>query len=357
VTFVPALLDWYDHEKIELPWRGAADPYKVWLSEIMLQQTQVAAVIPYFERFTARFPTVTALANAPLDDVLKLWEGLGYYSRARNLHRAAQTVRDQYAGKFPVKAAELLELPGIGRYTAGAIASIAGGERVAALDGNMIRVLARLYNIAEDVTDTATQKRLWELAESLVPADRPGDYNQAVMDLGRTVCKPKAPLCKACPVAVYCEAYKQGIQESRPVKPTKAATPHYDVAAGIIYNAHGEFLIAQRPNEGLLGGLWEFPGGKQETGETLEECLKRELREELAIEVSVGERLTTVRHAFTHFKITLAAFECQHQSGEPQTIGCQAWRWVTLAEVDQFAFGKADLEVIRALRGKSSRLL
>jgi A/G-specific adenine glycosylase len=329
----------------------------VWLSEIMLQQTQVAAVIPYFERFTTRFPTVAALAAAPLDDVLKLWEGLGYYSRARNLHRAAQTIHTEYQDQFPTTSEALLKLSGIGRYTAGAIASIAGGERVAALDGNMIRVLTRLYNIADNVSETSTQKRLWELAESLVPADRPGDYNQAVMDLGRTVCKPKAPLCKACPVAEFCEAFKLGVHEQRPVKPAKAQTPHYDVAAGIVYNANGQFLIAQRPNEGLLGGLWEFPGGKQEAGETLEECLQRELREELAIEVQVGERLTTVRHAFTHFKITLAAFECLHLSGEPQTIGCQAWRWATLAEVDQFAFGKADLEVIKALREKPKRLL
>jgi A/G-specific adenine glycosylase len=356
-SFIFQLLDWYDHQNIQLPWRGAADPYLVWLSEIMLQQTQVAAVIPYFARFTARFPTVTALADAPLDDVLKLWEGLGYYSRARNLHRAAQIVRDEYGGKFPVASAELLKLPGIGRYTAGAIASIAGSERVAALDGNMIRVLSRLFDIESDVTETSTQRRLWELAGSLVPAERPGDYNQAVMDLGRTVCKPKTPLCKACPVSQYCAAYQLDVQDARPVKPAKAATPHYDVAAGIVYNQNGQFLIAQRPNDGLLGGLWEFPGGKQEAGETLAECVQRELREELAIEVEVGDLLTTVRHAFTHFKITLAAFECRHISDTPQAIGCQAWRWVTLAEVDQFAFGKADLQVIRALREKPLRLL
>lgn len=314
-------------------------------------------MIPYYERFLARFPTVVALANALLDDVLKLWEGLGYYSRARNLHRAAQKVVRDYGGQFPTTAEALQALPGIGRYTAGAIASIAFAERAAVLDGNVIRVLSRVFNIADDVKQPATQRRLWEIAETLLPANRPGDYNQALMDLGRTVCKPRQPVCSQCPVHGYCEAFRLGIQEQRPVKAAPAATPHYDVAAGVIWNAAGQLLIAQRPAEGLLGGLWEFPGGKLETDETLPDCLQRELREELAIEVTVGELLTKVRHAFTHFKITLYAYECQYRSGEPQTIGCAAWRWVMPDQLDQFAFGHADRQVIAALREREHRLL
>jgi A/G-specific adenine glycosylase len=354
-SFVPALLAWYERAAADLPWRRTRDPYPIWLSEIMLQQTQVATVIPYFERFLAEFATVEALASAPLDRVLKRWEGLGYYSRARNLHRAAQAIASN--GGFPADAAGLQALPGIGRYTANAIASIAYNEPVAVLDGNVMRVLSRLYDIADDISATATRKRLWALAESLVPPTRPGDYNQAMMELGRTICKPRQPICSACPLTEHCLAFQRGTQSERPVKAPKGKTPHYDVAAGVIYNDGGQLLIAQRPAEGLLGGLWEFPGGKQEPGETLQECLARELVEELAIRVEVGGFFVKVKHAFTHFRITLHAFRCRYVDGPPQAIGCADWRWVTLDELDQFAFGHADRQIIAELRAQPGRLL
>ncbi len=350
------LLAWYDRASVALPWRGEHDPYRVWLSEIMLQQTQVETVKPYYARFLEAFPTVNDLAAAPLDHVLKLWEGLGYYSRARNLHRAAQAVAAG-GGTFPRTVEGLLDLPGIGRYTAGAIASIAYGLPAPVLDGNVIRVYARLLDLQEDVSEAATQARLWRTAESWLPADRPGDYNQAVMDLGRLVCKPRTPVCGECPLRAHCRAYAQGTQEQRPVKPARAQTPHYDVSAGMIWNDRGELLIAQRPLEGLLGGLWEFPGGKQEEGETLPECLQRELREELAIEVEVGDLFVKVRHAFTHFKITLHAFECRYVGGEPQTLGVLAWAWVVPEALDRYSFGKADRQVIAALRARRGMLL
>jgi A/G-specific adenine glycosylase len=356
-AFAADLLAWYDRAAADLPWRRARDPYPIWLSEIMLQQTQVAAVIPYFERFMARYPTIRDLAAAPLDDVLKLWEGLGYYSRARNLHRAAQQIVRDYDSQFPVTAAELQKLPGIGRYTARAIASIAFGEAVAVLDGNVIRVLTRIYDVAEDVKIPSTQARLWTLAEGLVPADRPGDYNQAIMELGRTICKPRQPLCKVCPVAAHCLAFQRGVQAQRPVKAAKPQTPHFDVTAGVIWNDAGQLLIAQRPADGLLGGLWEFPGGKREGNETLPECLSRELREELAITVAVEDLLVKVKHAFTHFKITLHAFRCRYLEGPPQAIGCADWRWVQPDELDRFAFGRADRRVIAELRAQAGRLL
>jgi A/G-specific adenine glycosylase len=355
--FAADLLRWYDSAAIRLPWRGTPDPYRVWLSEVMLQQTQISAVIPYFERFLAHFPTVAALAAAPTDSVLKQWEGLGYYSRARNLQRAAQQIMTAYGGVFPQTVEGLLTLPGIGRYTAGAIASIAFGVRAAVVDGNVIRVLARVLDLADDVTKGPTQARLWQAAEGLLPPERVGDYNQALMDLGRTICTARNPLCGRCPIRDHCRAFAAGTQAERPVKAKKAAVPHRDVAAGVIYNAEGAILIAQRPADGLLGGLWEFPGGKQEPGETLIECLRRELREELAIEVTAIEPLVKVQHAFTHFKITLHAFTCQHSGGEPQAIGCQAFRWVRLAAMREFAFGKADLDVIRFLQGAGDRLL
>lgn len=352
------LLHWYDKSAAQLPWRSSSPtPYCVWVSEIMLQQTQVDTVIPYYTRFLKTYPTLSALASAPLESVLKQWEGLGYYSRARSLHRAAQKVVSQMDGQIPATAAALQELPGIGRYTAGAIASIAFGERVPVLDGNVIRVFSRLLDLPDDVRQPATLQKLWNYAEDFMPESRPGDYNQALMELGRMVCKPRQPRCDACPLREYCHACANGTQTQRPVKAKKAPLPYYDVAAGIIYNDAGQILIAQRPNDGLLGGLWEFPGGKQESGETLPQTLQRELREELAIEVVVGELFVRVRHAFTHFKIMLHAYECRHTGGQPQKIGVQDFAWVSQEAFGEYTFGKADRMVIDALQTRTRRLL
>ena len=355
--FAPDLLAWYDRAAADLPWRRSGDPYRIWLSEIMLQQTQVETVIPYYERFLAAFPTVEALAAAPLAAVLKLWEGLGYYSRARRLHRAARIIVGDLGGRFPTTADALRQLPGVGPYTAGAVASIAFGQRAPVLDGNVIRVFARLTDLDADVGQPQVRADLWALAARWLPAERPGDYNQALMELGRTVCRPRAPLCAACPLRAHCRAYAAGTQASRPVKARRAPIPHYDVAAGLIWDESGRLLIAQRPLDGLLGGLWEFPGGKREPGETLEDCLRRELREELAIEVEVGELFTVVRHAFTHFRITLHAFSCRYLAGPPQAIGARAWAWAAPEHLDAYTFGRADRDVIAALRARRDMLL
>lgn len=349
MSFQSDLLAWYDAHAADLPWRENQDAYRVWLSEIMLQQTQVETVKPYFARFLAAFPTVHALAAAPLSDVLKLWEGLGYYSRARNLHQTAQVVSRDLDGNFPQTVEGLLALPGIGRYTAGAIASIAFGQPAPLLDGNVIRVFARLTDLEADVSQPSVKEELWKLAEVWLDRERPGDYNQSLMELGRVVCKPRNPLCAECPVQKHCKAFANGTQNQRPVKARKGATPHYNVAAGMIWNEAGQLLIAQRPLDGLLGGLWEFPGGKQEADETLPECLKRELQEELGITVEVGDLFCVVQHAFTHFKITLHAFTCRYTDGQPQAIGVRDWAWVTPEQLAQYSFGKADREVIRAL--------
>lgn len=351
------LLSWWDHDHADLPWRRSRDPYAIWVSEIMLQQTQIATVIPYFERWMARFPTVQALADAPLDDVLKLWEGLGYYSRARNLHAAAGMVVEAFNGRIPQTVPNLLKLKGVGRYTAGAIASIAFDQPAPILDGNVIRVLSRLYDLPDDVTQTATKKKLWALAEALVPQQRPGDYNQALMELGQRVCLPKNPTCLLCPLRDPCLARQRGTQLERPVKPPRKKTPHYDVAAGIIWQdaetmltKEGEFLIGKRPLDGLLGGLWEFPGGKQEAGETLTQTLIREIDEELDIRITVHELETVVKHAYTHFRITLHAMHALHESGAVQHIGIADHRWVTLAELDAYAFAMTDRKIIESLR-------
>lgn len=345
------LLEWYDAQARALPWRGAADPYAIWVSEIMLQQTQVATMIPYFERWMARFPTVEALAAAPQEAVLKAWQGLGYYARARNLHRAAQMVVEEFGGRLPDTVEALMRLPGIGRYTAGAIASIAFGRRAAALDGNLKRVWARLVAQEKAINSREGEARLWQIADAMVPDTRAGDWNQALMDLGATICIPKMPRCLLCPLRGLCVVQQQGRQDEIPRKVSTKARPHFTVTAGVIWNGAGDrVLIAQRPADKMLGGLWEFPGGKCLEGETLEDCLRRELREELAIEVEVGEAVTVVEHGYTHFSITLHAFHCRHVAGEPTPHGVADWRWVALNNLDAFPWPRTDLHIIAALR-------
>lgn len=350
-----ALLSWWDAGHADLPWRRTHDAYGVWVAEIMLQQTQIATVIPYYERWMARFPTAEALAAAPLDDVLKLWEGLGYYSRARNLHAAAQIVTHEHGGRLPNTVPELMKLPGIGRYTAGAIASIAFDVPAPILDGNVIRVLSRVHDIEEDVTQSATRTRLWHLAEDLVPLKRPGDFNQALMELGQSICLPKNPRCLICPLNTLCLARQHGTQPERPVRPPRKRTPHYDVVAAVIWREgqparHAKFLIAQRPHDGLLGGLWEFSGGKVEAGETMADALRREIREEMAIDITPGAFLIAVPHAYTHFRITLHAFHAIYGGGEIQHLGVADHAWVTLDDLDRFAFAVTDRKIIEQLR-------
>ncbi len=351
------LLDWWDTGHDALPWRQTDDAYAIWVSEVMLQQTQVSTVIPYYERWLNHFPTVDALAAASLNAVLKMWEGLGYYSRARNLHRAARQLVENSAGQLPSDPKELERLPGIGRYTAGAIASIAFGRRVAVLDGNVVRVLTRLIDLNEDVTRTGTRKGLWELAETAVPADRPGDYNQALMELGRKVCRPARaslpeptfPDCHICPLNSTCRARAAGTQLDRPVRPPRRAVPHYQVTAGVVWRDSEQVLIARRPLDDMLGGLWEFPGGKQQGSESLQECVRREIREELGIDVEVGELFLTVKHAYTHFRITLHVFHCRHKSGRPKAIEVADFAWVTLDELEAYPFPVTDQQIIAAL--------
>ncbi len=349
------LLHWYDANQAQLPWRGSRDPYPIWVSEVMAQQTQLQTVIPYYQRWMERFPTVAALANSSLDEVLKLWEGLGYYSRARNMHASAQLVATEMNGEMPATVEGLLTLKGIGKYTAGAIASICFDIPAPALDGNGIRILTRLFDIEEDITHAKSVKRLWELAADLMPASRPGDYNQALMELGQYICLPKQPKCDDCPLNDLCVAAQRGSQLQRPVKPPRPKTPHYNVVAGIIWregapNVGGRFLIAQRPLDGLLGGLWEFPGGKVENGESHQSALKREIREELNLNIETLDHQSTVKHAFTHFRITLYAYHAAWLNGEITHLGVADHRWVNLDELTAFAFGRADQQIIDSLQ-------
>jgi A/G-specific adenine glycosylase len=339
------IIVWYRENARSLPWRDHPDPYAVWVSEIMLQQTRVETVIPYFQRWMARFPTVQALAQASQRDVLALWEGLGYYSRARNLHAAARVVVEEYAGSIPQDAGELRRLPGIGRYTAAAIASIAFGKDVAALDGNIRRVLARVFDLREPARSPTGEKRLWDLAASHLPSGQAGEYNQALMDLGATICTPTSPDCGHCPLEALCRAKALGVQEQRPVKLKKPPLPHHTVTAAVIERGE-DILIAQRPPDGLLGGLWEFPGGKAQPGEDLGDCLKREIGEELDAEIEVGDKLGIYRHAYTHFRVTLHAYHCRLlNENPPRPVEVHDLRWVKREELPDFPMGKIDRQI------------
>lgn len=348
-TLADMLLDWFDQLQIQLPWRGSLDPYRIWLSEIMLQQTRIAAVEAYYARFIERFPTIEALANASLDDVLKCWEGLGYYSRARNLHRLAIIVINEHHGQFPATSEELQKLPGIGRYTAAAIASIAFQERVAVLDGNVMRVLARLFDFAEDITEPRSQKQLWQIAESLLPTDRVGDYNQALMDLGRLVCVPRRPICKACPLQSQCLAYTHQTTAHRPVKKQKAPVREVRAVVAVLRDQENRLLLVQRPSDGLLGGLWSLPGGFCEPDEGLTDGLQRLLRESLCLEITVVDQLAQATQTLTHLRMTVRAFDCQITAGVPSANSVAAFVWASLAELDQFSFGKADREIVDSI--------
>ncbi len=348
------LLAWYERHGRDLPWRRTRDPYAIWVAETMLQQTQVATVIPYYERFLARFPTVEALAGAPLDDLLKAWEGLGYYARARNLHRAARRVVEEWGSRLPQSPELLRCLPGVGRYTAAAVASIAFGHDAAALDANVRRVVCRLYAIDQDPRRPATQRRLEELALAAMPPGRAGDANQAFMDLGAAICTAAGPRCLICPLAEMCRAQQTGRQNDLPLRAVRPDRPHHDVTAAVIRGEGGRVLIAQRPLESMLGGLWEFPGGKRHPGEELRDCLRREIEEELDVEIEVGELLCAIDHTFTHFHMTLYAFDCRLARGAPRCLGCIDLRWVSFDDAGALPFPVADQKILAFLRDQQS---
>ena len=343
------ILRWYARHQRDLPWRRTSDPYAVWVSEIMLQQTQVQTVLPYYRRFLARFPTVQSLAEASADEVLKAWENLGYYSRARHLHAAAREIVERWQGKLPSRAEELLHLPGIGPYTAGAIASIAYGEKTPALDGNVKRVLCRIFAVQKPVDQHSTQKRLQVLAGELIPSKDPGRFNQALMDLGATVCTPRKPACSICPLQNLCLAAVKGVQERLPAKKKPRPLPHRETTAAILLDRRGRILLVQRPATGLLGGLWKFPGGTRNEGESMQECLRRTVREELAVAVGCGKEWAVVQHGYTHFTMTLHAYRCSIRDGTPRALKCRRFRWVMPKELDDLPFSRADRKVMEAL--------
>lgn len=355
------LLDWFRREKRDLPWRRTRDPYAIWVSEVMLQQTRVETVVGYYRRFLERFPTVRALARTPEPAVLKAWEGLGYYSRARNLHRAAKAVVAMHGGRVPDDPDAFGALPGVGPYIRGAVMSIAYGLPEPVLDGNVKRVLARYFAIEEPLP--GAEPRLWGLAEGLLDRRNPGEFNQALMELGAMVCTPRDPDCPACPIREGCRARALGLPGELPVRGPRRAVPRHQVAVGVVRRG-GRVLIARRRPEGLLGGLWELPGGERRPGETLAGCAAREIAEETGLRVRVGRELATVDHAYTHMRVTLHAFECRPVRGRrrPATEsqgraggdratprGCAEVRWVRPADLGDYPFPRANRKLFEKI--------
>ena len=331
-----------------MPWRSDPSPYKVWVSEIMLQQTQVVTVIPYFDRFVSRFPSFKALAAADQQEVLKLWEGLGYYSRARNLHQAARRIQEHHGGTPPQTADELRTLPGVGPYTAAAIASIAFGEPVPSVDGNVLRVCSRLWGLETPMRDKALADEVRARLTPLIATVNPSHFNQAMMETGALICAPRNPDCTHCLLARHCVAFKAGRTAELPVVERAARTPHYRVAVGVVWK-RGRILIARRAEDQMLGGLWEFPGGKQERGETLEQTVIREIAEETGLQVTVTGRYATVKHAYSHFRITLTAYRCEWRSGTARPKSAVELRWIPPARLTDFPMPRANRRIAECL--------
>ena len=339
------ILYWYDNNKTEMPWRDEADPYKVWLSEIMLQQTQVTTVIDYYYRWINRFPTISDVANASVDEILKYWEGLGYYSRARNFYASCKEI-DKKGGSVPKGMEEFQNLKGVGPYIAAAVQSISFNEPVSVVDGNVNRVASR-FNAYKTPADK-NKKAIKMFMDSILDIDRPGDFNQAVMDLGRYICKPRNPLCSECPIHSSCIANQKSEQELYPIKVKSKPIPHYDVAVGIISNG-SKLLITKRKEDGLLGGLWEFPGGKMKSNESPKQAIKREIKEELSIQIKTKDIIAQVEHKYSHFSVSINAIHCMYNGGDVELNGPTEYKWINPTNLSKYAFPKASIKLFKSI--------
>ncbi|MGE4192428.1 MAG: A/G-specific adenine glycosylase [Pseudodesulfovibrio sp.] len=348
--FTTQLLAWYDAGKRDLPWRRDPDPYAVWVSEIMAQQTQIDRVVEYHNRWMARFPDIRSLAEAGEEDVLNLWEGLGYYTRARNLHRAAALVMDEFGGEFPADYADIRALPGVGDYTAGAVASIAFGLPEPAVDANVLRVFARLLDVAAPVRSREGRAVIEQAVRELIPEDRPGDFNQAIMELGALVCR-KNPDCAGCPVRDHCAALARGTVAERPVLPAPKEVIRIDMATGVLLH-EGRVLIQKRKPDDVWPGLWEFPGGCIEQGETPELALAREYMEEVELRVRPVEKITVVRYSYTRYRVTMHCFLCAFDGDPAPPVFNEAVEggFVPPARLDGYAFPSGHRRLAETMR-------
>ncbi len=347
--FQTELTNWYRQHHRRLPWRETANPYQIWVSEVMLQQTQVKTVLRYYDPFLAAFPHISHLAGADAQAVLKAWEGLGYYARARNLHRAAQIVCDQHDGSVPSDPDDFQKLPGVGDYIAAAVQSIAFNRPLAVVDGNVKRVLARLNQISAPVNHSSSYQHFKAIATQLLDQAQPGQFNQAMMELGATVCRPKKPECGNCPVQMFCKSFQKNTINEYPRRTPSKPIPEYHIAVGVVSH-NNRLLITRRSNDGLLGGLWEFPGGKIRRQETAEAACIREIWEEVNLRVEIRSYITRIKHAYTHFKIVMDVFHCLYISGKVKLNGPVAYQWITTDEISKYPFPKANHKFFGRIR-------
>ncbi|MCE5284227.1 MAG: A/G-specific adenine glycosylase [Pelosinus sp.] len=345
MTLSANLLDWYDRNRRELPWRIDKDPYKIWVSEIMLQQTRVEAVKEYYTRWLRRFPTPYELAAAEEEEVLYYWQGLGYYNRARNLQAAMSEVCAAYGGEIPNDEAALKALPGIGEYTAGAILSIAFDCRTPAVDGNVLRIFSRLFYVTEDITKSKTKRLISRLVSEYISLERPGDFNQALMDLGAMVCIPQTPRCAECPVLDFCQAYALDVQCTLPVKPAAKAPRELTLVAGIIQRG-GEYLIRRRPSGNVLAGMWEFPAIEICDESCEKATLEQFIYTQFALKVLVQEKAFNYVHIFSHLKWYINFYHCQCFTGE---VLFQDTQWIALSEWENITWAGPHRKAAEAL--------
>ncbi len=336
-----ALLRWFAMHRRPLPWRKDYTPYRTWIAEVMMQQTQMDRGVQYFERWMRRFPDIASVAEASEEDLLKAWEGLGYYRRVRNIQAAARKIMQEYGGVFPSTHADILALPGIGAYTAGAIASTAFNQDIPCVDGNVERVFARLFDMTTPVREEPARSRIRELAQALIPAGKARDFNQALMELGALVCRKK-PGCHVCPLGSWCLAHERGVADRRPVPGRKTNVVKVDMACGVLLH-EGRIFIQRRLDNDVWGSLWEFPGGCIEPGETPEEAVRREWMEEVGFAVEVVRPMTVIRHSYTSYRITLRCFLlCLSDLADPSPVppvltAATDWRWIRPQDIAEYA--------------------
>ena len=343
------LTTWYQDNHRKLPWRLDPSPYRTLICEFMAQQTQINTLIPYYKRWINQFPRIESVAVAEIDTILKAWEGLGYYSRARNLHKTCQIIHSDYNDNIPSNYDDLIKLPGVGPYIGAAVTSIAFQKPVPVVDGNVLRVITRFFGIAEDISKQKTKNLIQQKLVPQIKSVDPSSFNQGMMELGALICTPKKPKCNDCPIQSMCYAFNYQEIDKFPVKPKKEKTPHYTVVVGIIRDSDNKYLITKRKDDQLLGGLWEFPGGKVKDQESLETALDRELNEELSLTPKINYKLCTVKHAYSHFKVTIHAFICETKSTKITLSSAESYQWIKLDDFDNYAFPKANKVIIENL--------
>ena len=356
ISFQLTLLNWFFKNQRTLPWRKTYTPYEVWISEIMMQQTQVERAVDHYKIWMQRFPNIDAITGSSENEILQYWEGLGYYSRAKNIYKCAQKLTREHNSRIPKNHQVLLKLPGIGPYTAGAIMSIGFNEEYPAVDANVMRVFSRLFNINSPIGDSRSRTVIQSKARHLIPMGNARYFNQAIMELGALICTPSRPQCKQCPVNSECVCFKLGITDERPVPGKSCDIINIEMSCGILIK-NGLLFIQKRPEHGVWANLWEFPGGRLEKGEQSEQGLIREFKEETEMDILIGNKITTIKHSFTRYRITLHCFFCTLATpiSEPTLHEASEYRWITPDKLSNFPFPSPHRKLINIIR--SSELI